>query len=112
MTPSSVTYAYVTVTGPSSYSTYVFCYVSNGGCELLLNNLPAAGTYTVTAEPEGAATMTFTATLAADVTGTPDFRHTSRSDARGHGSGCMADFQHRHCADRDSDDEWHYGNAS
>jgi large repetitive protein len=69
LTPSSVTYAFVTVTGPS-YSTYTFCYVSNGGCVFPLNNLPAAGTYTVTVTPEGAATMSFVATLSADVTGT------------------------------------------
>ena len=69
MTPSSVTYAYVTVTGPNSYSTYAFCYVSNGGCDLPLNNLPAAGTYNVTVEPEGAATMSFAATLSAELTG-------------------------------------------
>lgn len=69
-TPSTVTYAYVTVTGPSSYSTYTFCYPSNGGCVLPLKNLPAAGTYNVTVTPEGVATMTFAATLSADVTNT------------------------------------------
>jgi hypothetical protein len=33
-------------------------------------NLPAAGSYTVTVTPEGAATMSFVATLSADVTNT------------------------------------------
>jgi trimeric autotransporter adhesin len=70
LTPSSVTTAYVSVTGPSSYSTSAYCYGSTGSCELPLRNLPAAGTYTATVTPEGAATMTFTATLSADVTGT------------------------------------------
>ncbi|MHB8347171.1 MAG: IPT/TIG domain-containing protein [Acidiferrobacterales bacterium] len=64
--PTSVTGAAVYVQD-SSGNLVSYCYPSNNsGCGLDLSNL-AAGTYTVIVEPEGAATMSFQATLTADV---------------------------------------------
>ncbi|HVC29081.1 MAG TPA: IPT/TIG domain-containing protein, partial [Gammaproteobacteria bacterium] len=46
------------------------CYSSNPGCALSLPNLPATGTYTVLITPNSSATLSFSATLSQDVTGT------------------------------------------
>ena len=68
--PSSVTYFTVSITGPG-YSTGATCYSSSpSSCEIALQNLPQTGIYNVTVTPGGAATMTFTVTLSADVSGT------------------------------------------
>jgi large repetitive protein len=69
-TPSSVTYATVSITGPG-YSSTTYCYsASPSSCEIPLRNLPQTGIYSVTVTPGGVATMTFTETLSADVTST------------------------------------------
>ena len=80
LNPSSVTYVLVTVKNPDG--TYVYdavdgvywngylCAASGGGCGFKLLNLTQTGTYSVIVAPNGAATMSFTATLSTDVTQT------------------------------------------
>jgi large repetitive protein len=66
--PDGTTYVYDSVDGVywSSYP----CAASGGGCGFKLLNLTQTGTYSVTVVPNGAATMSFTATLSTDVTQT------------------------------------------
>jgi RNase P/RNase MRP subunit p29 len=68
--PSSVTYFSVSVTGPG-FSAGATCYSSApSSCAIPLRNLPQNGIYAVTVTPSGAATMTYTATLSSDASGT------------------------------------------
>jgi large repetitive protein len=73
LSPSSISYVMVNISNPSGSSfTSSMCSVSSLGCELHLRNLPQTGTYSVVMFPgaSGQATMSFTASLSQDVTGT------------------------------------------
>jgi len=68
LTPNTVSFVIVNVLSPDGTSISSTSCVPTA-CEFSLMNLPKTGTYTVTVLPNGAATMTFTATMSVDVGG-------------------------------------------
>ena len=72
LTPTSVNSASVSVTNPDgSFYTSGTCYTSSTpGCSMNLGSLDQTGTYTVTVNPDGQATMGVAVSLPPDVTGT------------------------------------------
>ena len=74
LSPSTVTYAYVYVYKPDAsqlLSQVCYATTANGpGCQLNLNNLPVAGTYSIVVVPYNGATGSFNIQLNSDVTAT------------------------------------------
>jgi hypothetical protein len=70
LSTGGTTSAIVYINEPNGQNlTYNYCYNSQGNCVFRLRNLPQTGSYTVSIQP-GLATMSFTATLSRDATGT------------------------------------------
>ncbi len=64
LNPTSVVDALITINNPDgTLDSSEVCYVSYGGCELNINNLPTTGTYSVIVSPDGAAKLSFDAAL-------------------------------------------------
>ena len=74
LVPTSVTYGYVYVYKPDAtllLSQICYATAANGpGCQLNLNNLPVAGTYSIVVVPQSGATGSFNIQLNSDVGGT------------------------------------------
>jgi len=70
LTPSASNHVFIAIARPDGASLYLLsCSLTGQGCAAGLRNLPQTGTYGVTVQPNGAATMSFTATLSQAVTG-------------------------------------------
>ncbi|MHB8744482.1 MAG: hypothetical protein ACYC9L_15360 [Sulfuricaulis sp.] len=66
--PTAVFYAIATVYKPDgSYLWSTYCFAADNGCNFNLTTLPQSGIYSVVIQPGGNATMSFKATLTADV---------------------------------------------
>lgn len=71
LTPTSISSVTVTISKPDGSSLVATtCSTSQPGCEIRLRQLPESGTYTALIQPAGQATVSFTAALWQDVTGT------------------------------------------
>jgi YD repeat-containing protein len=70
LTPSSSNQVFISIARPDGVSMYSgACTATGQGCVAGLRNLPQTGTYVMTVQPNGPATMAFTATLSQAITG-------------------------------------------